>query len=459
MKLGVSVILIVFVFLLSLQIHIAHSFEVSLKIIKNAVKPQETAEFDVIIQNDNESKAFIIYTQSMTPGWFSQDKYSVNLGPMERGVVKIYGTPPKDAVEGNKGFIVYVYSRSKPEDIKRLESFITVIRKERLILNLFSDKYRPSPGEKVSLKAEVKNVGSKDLGGVYLVFKVLGAEERRILPILESGVTYTFTKEIEIPENLAGEIKALVEILDFNDNVLKSNEIALDIAKVEKVKVSREVKKKFLVKTYIIKVKNEGNIPVDKEVVGNITKFERWFITFDKKPKEISESENRVFYVWKFENVSPGEERILEYSVDYRTLFIAGVILLAILIYLRFALAGPKIIKSARRYKKEHTIYLYVRNSTARTLKKVKLIDRVPNIAKVTGFEGVAAEVSRRGEDYELIWDIGVLKPAEERIFIYKLKRKIGVEGHVKFPYGKLIYFDRNKEYIKKSNAVHLDFS
>jgi hypothetical protein len=395
----------------------------------------------------------------MVPGWFTQDKFSLQLGPSESGKVKIYATPSSDAVEGNKGFLVYVYSKEDQQNFQRLEGFVTVIRKEKLVLSLETDKNIYSPLEKITLKAQIKNFGSKDIGGAYLKFKLDNMEKRIILPILESGKSYFFSQEMQIPEH-SDVVNASVEILNYKDELMASKEMHLDVFRVQSVTISTYVKNEFLRNIYIIKVKNQGNVPETKEVSISPSKLTSIFLTFKNKPTSVSSQNGVISYIWKIENLAPGESRILEYSEDYRIAFITLMLLLIIVLYFQKALAEPKLIKIARKGKgDEHKIYIHLKNSTHKRYFNVRLTDYVPNIAIITGFDGPRPKVSKAGEDHALTWELGSLMPKEERIFAYKLKGKIQVEGHVIFPEAHLVYYINGKEGRLKSNKIHLDFS
>ena len=82
----------------------------------------------------------------------------------------------------------------------------------------------------------------------------------------------------------------------------------------------------------------------------------------------------------------------------------------------------------------EIKIMLTVSNKTDRDVKSVKVKDLIPKIAVPIGFEIVKPKAKKSKEGITLIWNIGTLKPYEERIFGYSIKLGFGVIGHFDLP-------------------------
>jgi len=122
----------------------------------------------------------------------------------------------------------------------------------------------------------------------------------------------------------------------------------------------------------------------------------------------------------------------------------------------------PKVEKKfkERVVKKEKfiTITLHVKNRFIKTIEDVVIEDFVPPLlALLDYFESLRPKIKTTRSGIKLVWNLGSLKPGEERILVYRVKPRVEIIGKLKLPKAVMRYkgiTGKKKEVVSKSVEI-----
>ncbi|HLC39405.1 MAG TPA: hypothetical protein VJJ76_00810 [archaeon] len=234
------------------------------------------------------------------------------------------------------------------------------------------------------------------------------------------------------------------------------------VGSVEKISQTKDVVYGFLSQKIIIKVRNDGNEPVNNVLVKEIVPaFMKLFFFPKDPPTAESTVGSQTIYTWLIPTILPGEEKQITYelSIWYTVLVIIGIILL-VLIAFRYAFT-IRIVKSYKKFvavagAKEIQVQLEVRNRTRHVMKDVLVRDYLPASAQVVEKFGTLRPIVKKTlGGTELSWKFDALKQREERVITYNIKPVMEIVGEIRLPKANVRYMDHNREY-RKSVSKHL---
>jgi len=437
--------------------------EAKVTALNGPVYPGETARFQLNVSNNyQEEMEFKIELFTMQLSWFQPTSASVTIAPNETESLKITAKPPENALAGNKGFYVYVQPQNYPEDQIRRQGFVEVQRNKSMIVtafNLSNQSLRPKDTLRVT--AQAKNVGASYARGYKLAFKLIGSTQEKELPRLRPGEAFSATVKEEIGEYIQGEYNITVQLKDVANKTRDERQTLVQVGDVEDVRQSRSLKQRYLWASYRIKLENKGNIPADRTLEASVSSLLSPLLTTDSKPSKSYVEGNQKIYQWQVEGLEPGESVVINYRINYWVLMIIVALIVIVTSFAYRELKTGKIIKRADKVNGQHSIKLFVRNKTHRTLKQVTVTDYVPGIADlVEQYDAKKpVKVQKGSEKTTISWEIGNIAAGEERILNYRIKQKIETEGDVNLPQAKMTYREKGKQKTRTSNKVHADFS
>lgn len=178
---------------------------------------------------------------------------------------------------------------------------------------------------------------------------------------------------------------------------------------------------------------NNGNSDADAEFRSEVSRT--WYSVFlGPQPSDMVEGE----FIWTL-NVPEGERQTITYSEIYwpTPLITIIAIILAILFYSKYtALLITKDVASKHPVSKgkEIGVSIHVKNR-GREVENVVARDLIPKKFSVTGhFHTIKPLIKRTDKGTELVWDVGRMKPNEERMLHYKIKPIEDVHGTLRLP-------------------------
>ncbi len=446
---------------------------VSVEVVDNQIRPDETAYFRVNIENTAAVKQrYSLYSLQTGQGW------DVETEPIKDKIVEL---------EPGKNYSVTV----RVHPFEKLPPSVYAI-----MLNVESDS-----GEKFS--EPLKIYLSPEFEVDYLPsIKVLVDMNEKVNPAQVQSVKLFL--ENKNPLNLTGlDIKVQSDIPEFVKQLhvdlppleKKTVEFSVELSKHQQpreyvlffvfekegqpVKI---VEKKFAVETvaspfvvdveYVpqllnevgkVTVTNEGNI-LNEQVVKVPLSF--WGYVVARGEGERVKDETGYYITWKLP-LAPGEAGEVEFVVHYRGYLYMAVLIVLLLVFFVVVQAPVEIVKRAvitqlgeEGSLSEVKITLSVKNKSKKQLKNVEVGDSVPAIAQVEKGHEVGTlqprSVKHTGKGTVVDWYIAELDSEEERLITYKVKAKFSVLGEFELPRAYVEYKKKGIATKAYSNVVRL---
>ncbi|MFH1400948.1 MAG: hypothetical protein ABIH41_05500 [Nanoarchaeota archaeon] len=463
--------LVAFLFLMPLA-H-AQSFQYVIEPVNDSIGPTETAVYTIVVTNNaafadrfqvaGTGSKFIVRTDptlegnSVPAGGSTHAKIlvsprpSVGYGPF--GVpVKIKAFTSGDFVDADLSINIRDPSR-EPTPYPVSVALTAAIDKE------------VDPRQKVSVELTLRNRFALDVESLTIVVDgelfrkefntSLGSLEEKgtemvfSLDDLEPPGGHTLTVRIYYDGKVVAESTKLFHVVEYSD--LIQNQVPPD--------------DELFKTTYVFDFRNEGNHVehVVHKVPVPITR--RIFSSSDPKAKVVSEFD-KSYLVWEFD-LQPTETAQVRIVENYRLLVVAIIIIvLAVLSYYMFR--SPIIVEkdaftaAPAGGVSEAKVKLFIRNRSRKTIRNLRVIDRVPSLAEVEKSKQIGTlhpnKIIKDVKKGTLVrWDIDSLDPFEERIIAYTIVSKLKIVGGLSLPAAK-VKFDarRGVERQTYSNEVNL---
>ncbi|MFH1073102.1 MAG: hypothetical protein V1743_06770 [Nanoarchaeota archaeon] len=226
------------------------------------------------------------------------------------------------------------------------------------------------------------------------------------------------------------------------------------------------VKKSLFKTTTVYSFYNDGNkeeMALNKYFTGY---FRNWFTTATPAGA-MTKDESGRYLGWDV-ILGPKESAEITVTENYRLLVSIIIIIIAVIIAY-FIFRSPIVSwKDARLTESKEGISdikvkIIVKNRSRKTLKNIRIIDRIPAIAEfVKSEEFGTMHPSRLIKDSKkgLIarWDMVQLDPYEERFITYKMKSRLKIVGGISLPAAKVKFETRQGiERVTLSNEVNIE--
>ncbi|MGV8086473.1 MAG: hypothetical protein ACP5N1_02485 [Candidatus Woesearchaeota archaeon] len=215
----------------------------------------------------------------------------------------------------------------------------------------------------------------------------------------------------------------------------------------------------------IIKLHNDGNYEVVKEVKVSKNFFEKMFTKSSEKPTILRE--NGISYmVWNIP-LKPRESFTLNIKTNYTSLAVIIILIIAgIILYYIFRtpvllFKRAKIITSTDEGITEIRVKLHIKNRSGREVRNVKVVDRHPKIVSLVEDNSIGSMKPTKMLSADkvhslLMWNIEVLEPYEERLLSYTIKSNLNIIGNMHLHSAKARFLSKSGERTTNSNDVTL---
>lgn len=457
----------------ALAVPASAEFHVSYELIEDTIYPDEIAEFRVIIQNlDSFDDSFTVYT--IDPSWILETSpKGINVGKQSSGSFSLFVQPKSGLPTGPYLIPIRFKSVNNPQMNELmffiyLKSYSPPIGEFQPVVDLvvgFPEKI--DPRQKLSLEVFLRNRNALEINSLNVIvnselfFKEytthLGPVEQKtnellfdINPLVHPGI-YDVTTQISINNKTLSEVKKKIIVIDYS-----------------KIEEEYEKVNELFKTTEYITVKNIGNEKKTGIVHRQKNFFARIFTKTDPSVKPIEISGKKT-YQWSVQ-LDPQKEYEIIIVENYRGL--ASIIIAILLIIVGYYLFRSPIVslKKAKLFglKEDNAsfikIKLFLKNRTKKPVYHIKVIDKVPRMAKVVEDYDILGtlkptKVIRHERAGSIVrWDIEKLDPYEERIITYKIRSHLKILGSIKLAAAK-IKFDTGlgKERSTYSNSVKID--
>jgi len=453
-------------FFLLFPISLAQNVEVAVFPTELRIKAESTQTMELTMKNNlNQDSTFLIsiFPTSLTGIIIIPEKNSVYLLPRETKTIQISFVASVDVLERVPQSLQITVSSIDFPNVS--DSINVLVISERTVAvsisSLSIDKTITNPDSMILISLGITNYASSPSDQYILQTTIM--KERRVIKTYEeqirsiparSTTNYNYTYYFDRYASAGGYVVSS-ELRDGMNKIVSSitpkdvkvNEIS------NKITIDKSSSYGFLYSSIIVKIKNEGNVPVTNfNFTESLPSFAVSFFAPETEPKYVSAEDGRTIYKWSIASLSPGEEVMIKYSFRLWHVW-AGLIGIGIIVYLFFKFTFmPTVIKSHSHIgpitkDKEILIKLDVRNNTLREIRDVVVKDTVPTIAKVVErFETMKPVIKIGSYGTELTWKFDSLKPREERILTYRIKPNLNIAGSLHLPSATIKYMEKNRE-------------
>lgn len=446
---------------------------VTVETVDNQIRPDETAYFNVNIENTaNVKQRYSLYSLQTGQGWDVEtepikDKI-VELEPRKNYTVKVRVHPYEKLPPSVYAIQLSIESDAGEKFSEPLKVYLSpkfqvdYMPSIRVVVDM-NEKINPNDVQSVKLFLENKN--PLNLTGLDIKIK---SDMPEFVKQLHVDLPPLEKKTVEFTVEMSKHQQPREYVLFF---VFEKDGQPVKI--VEKKVVVETIASPFTVDvTYMpkllnqlgkVKVTNEGNV-LNEQVVKVPLSF--WGYLMARGKGERVKDDTGYYMTWKL-SLAPGEVGEVEFLVHYRGYLYA--IILVVLIWVFFAMvqAPVEVVKKAvitqlgeEGSLSEVKITLSIKNKLKKPLKSVSVVDSVPAIAHIEKGHEMGTlhpqEVKHTGKGTVVSWHVAELDGQEERLITYKVKAKFSVLGEFELPRASVEYKKKGMANRAYSNVVSL---
>ena len=453
-----TVLLIVFVVLLSSIAFAEDSFLAKIDPQEVVIKQDETAEFDLTITHTaDEIKTFEIYSTNVIWDVRMQDALRVepstmlstklfirplNVNPGSYWVpltVEMTGTDKKE----EKHILLEIESLIPPE-----QSYLPAVRGEAYMED------DVDPREELKIRVNLENQNRRDLKNVNIKIRsnTINKDYTATLEPLEKKELRFFVKLPPLTAPQRDLLKVSI-IVPEKDQAYRFDMDPISFEVVDYSDFQQEVKieEGFLKTTYLATLKNNGNEPYEDVYKVESSFFKNIFVTTVPRAQKM-----KGYLVWDID-LAPGESELIMYTFNYQPLLIVAISLI-IISFAYVIFRSPVILKKTATVIatkeggiSELKVIIELVNRSRKSIKHIRLIDTIPRIANLARDYDVGTLKPDKAVRHErkgtlIKWSIESIDPGEERVISYKIKSKLSILGGMTLP-SAAVKFDVGKRH------------
>ncbi len=459
-----KILFLAFIFLI-LNIYLINAASVDVKItpINNIVAPIQTATYSVSITNNQNTDLtfeFIYLDIDWRP---SPEKVVVPAFSNKNVELSLVPQPPYSE---NKNKFVHIIVSTTDKTTYRQDFFpeVNVLSYNQILDQSISNLIIPDPldpRKPTLIRLKLINTKNVALNNINIKLKSDFFEENKVISLAPSE-----SETLDFPEQLSESTKfgvyPITALVRLDDKILANFTTEMRVGSYPKVTEIKSPRSGFLLDVFEITKTNEGNSVSHEAVTKKLTGFQSRFTKTNPKPSSIAKQDPGYLYTWEFD-LQQGESKTVTIETNYRGFFSALVIIIIILVVI-YVLTKREIdirkkivsIKKDSDGSSTIKISISVKNKGLTKLNNIKVMDRVPSLVEVPHEFGTAhPKITHGPHGIQLIWDITVLNPKEERIFSYMAKSKLQVIGKATIPSAVAKYTKGKRSLVVSSNPEH----
>lgn len=385
----------------------------------NVTQPQNvyagnTTNFSVIITNSGADDWFSLAAIGTYTSWISAESQNVFVASGSSVSATFWATPVADALPTNYEYSIIVSKAGTGERIEK-SVFVPVLQSTSVIMKDFSLSCSECrPGETVTVSVTLRNIGSKPISNMKLVFSL--GDRTKIIPVtsLDFGMLKSFSTDFII-DNMAAPGKYSIEAKLMQDTVLAQKSAQFTVPSLPNIKTVKNVSSSIFGNYAVLVSTNLGNAAQTAEIKSKV--LNAWYSFYSGAKPSSAGGE----YGWSV-SIAPGESVTISYSEVFWPVPLALVILVFIAAYYYVIISSLSIRKRiVRKHGKEFSVSIHVKSGLS-PIDTAVVRDVVPKEFEVSGtFESIKPVVRKSQTGTELVWRLGRLKSREERILHYRI--------------------------------------
>lgn len=430
---------------------ISSAFTLDVSTQESSVDVEQVSTFEFAI-NSEISDRFSVHTKGMKP-WMTIEE----IGTVEAGVPKtfrLYASPSYTVASGTYG--VKILARSEvTNETEEKTVFITVLKSVFASIDKVYISGSLQPAGYADIKVNIKNLDVVTMNGIDIIATlrspsgVIGSFNQTIeqLNPMESR---TIQRIISLPPGAEAGKYSLGVSAFYNKKIFNQKTQEFDVISIPVISKDYSEGVVFIGREKSIEVTNYGNaVSNEIEVEESIGGLEEYFFFQVRGPQS---DVSKGTATWSIDSLAPGKTVKITYQINYLPLLIIIAISLLSLWFVLFNVRVIEVRKSVlKKSDDDISVSIEIKNMTGKELDSVILKDTIPLIFRVKSFVGLPPVRKRDEQGFALIWRIKKLKPAEERVFSYKIVPVIKVAGSMKLPAAKIMYKNMRTVFVKKS--------
>lgn len=354
-----------------------------------------------------------------------------------------------------------IVASSAVSGITKKDIFIRVEKGEIVDIESIRSTGNLVPKGDVEMKIKLKSTKAETVRNILVNTKITSpagrvSEIEQTLEALEPDATETVIQTFSLPARAEEGDYEILATIAYNGEA-KEKKGTFTVARKAIITENSERFSLLLGYGKRVKVSNEGNFAKKSYDIGqDISPFDALFISGDEPM-----AKNDGKFLWRVENVSPGEERTVVYFVDYSPLFIIVIAIIISIWAVLFKMRSVRIRKYIIQKKfinegEEFTVGIDLKNGTGKKVEHITVTDFVPSVFEFRHEHGPKPKKKKTHMGIELSWSVKDLYPNEERVLSYKIKPVFGVHGQLSLPPAKAALRHNNIQIELKSFSPRL---
>ncbi len=375
-----------------------------------------TTNFSVLVTNGGINDWFSIAAIGTYSSWIAIGDQSIYVPYGSSASSALRLEPVSDAMPNNYEYSIIV-SRASDKDNKIEKSvFANVLQSSSVIIKDSSLSCTDcKPGDMVTVSVSIRNIGSKQLNNMKIVFTLGDKTKTMSASSIDSGIVKAFSTDFSI-DNVAAPGQYNIEAKVMQDtSVLAKKSMSFNIPSIPIVKTVKNISSSIFGNYITLVSTNYGNAAQTSEIKSNV--LNAWYSVYSgTKPSSTGDA-----YSWAV-SIAPSESVTIIYSEIFWPVPFAAVILVFIGAYYYMVLSSLSIRKKIIRHTGEISVSLDVR-SGLRPIDNAVVRDIIPKEFELLNkFESIKPVIRKIHSGTEVVWRLGRLKSREERILHYRIK-------------------------------------
>lgn len=277
-------------------------------------------------------------------------------------------------------------------------------------------------------------------------------------------------KIVELTYRLSPIEKPGVYVVYFD--ILKNNKVIstaepknIEIIIVEKDFAEETEETKSFLKTTTANIyTSDSNVIHTQTIKISTNRFKELFSNTEPKSDNVISENSKRYYIYDVK-LDPGQSIIIFVNTNYRILLYASiVIIIGLILYLKYK-SPVNIRKNISNFSMKEgglskiKIMLEIKSTAKKPIKKITIVDYVPNIADVSKefTEGTVKPtkiLQHSTKGTILKWEFDEIDPGEDRLISYNITSKLSIIGNFKLPRAKVVFKRNKKEVHVFSNSL-----
>ncbi len=466
---AMAAVILGLVFLLA-QAALAADYQIDITPLHNAILPNESASFKLVISNfGNDAQYFQIYT--FDTKWVLRiDPTVYDVGARSSKVATIYVKPKTGIGFGSQGV---------PVSIKHLND--NVVQRQNLLISVLNPDAVPGtyaasvelaallpqsvdPRQPLRMTVRLRNRNALNISGmeVDITSPLFNRTFTTALaPLAEKSEEQVFDLN---PHQAPGTYPMNIA-LTYHEKRFSTLDQSVVIPRIEDVQEHVSGTAGFFRSQTTVALENVGNVHVD-HITKLPTNWVRRIFSSATPKATVQKIGGQRYFVWNVSLEPEGTARVTLVE-NYRLLVII-VLLALVAAILYYVMRSPLIaVKESISLKDgEETsslkVRIFLKNRTGKQLEAVGVLDRIPRIASYVPKESLGVvsptKVVKSKKGTMLKWELDLLEPYEERILSYNLTSKLKIVGRVRLPSAKAQFTTKGgKERITYTKNVSFE--